>query len=252
MCKRLVLCWMLLTAGCFSAEQPHETCRTGLPPAPTATAVAFVANGAGDSRSVSRNLTEAVAWAGTPLQVETFVWSRGYGRYVADQADHDNHLEQGQQLAAQVRGYRAAYPQHRVYLIGHSAGCAVVLAAAEALPPDSINRVILLAPSVSNDYDLRPALRTALDGIDVFHSDEDRLVLGLGVGLVGTTDGASNTSAGQDGFRPIVQSPADAVLYGRLRQHGWHPVVAWSGNRGGHFGNHETAFLRAYVVPLME
>jgi pimeloyl-ACP methyl ester carboxylesterase len=249
--KRLPISWLLFIAGCFSAEQPHETYRMCVPPAPAVSAIVFVANGAGDYRSVSRNLTEAVAETGTHLQVETFVWSRGYRRYVADQVDHDNHLEQGQRLAAQVNGYRAAFPQQRVYLMGHSAGCAVVLAALEALPPDCINRAILLAPSVSDEYDLRPALRTARDGIDVFHSDEDRVVLGLGVALVGTADGLSNAAAGQDGFRPIVQSPVDAALYGRLRQHGWDPVVAWSGNQGGHFGNHETAFLRAYVLPLM-
>ena len=70
-----------------------------------------------------------------------------------------------------MTAYRQAYPGRKVYLVGHSAGCAVVLAAAERLPTDSVDRLILLAPSVCVTYDLRPALRTVRCGIDVFYSD---------------------------------------------------------------------------------
>jgi pimeloyl-ACP methyl ester carboxylesterase len=241
----------VLLAGCLAPDQ--TTVSYGVPalPQPAPTGVVFVANGAGDFRTVSRNLSEVISETKSPLQMETFVWSRGYRRYVADQIDHTNHLEQGQLLAAQVAAYRNAFPQRRTYLIGHSAGCAVVLAAAEHLSPDSLNRVILLAPSVSTSYDLRPALRTALDGIEVFHSEDDVFVLGFGIGLVGTADGASTVAAGQAGFSPIIQSPSDAVLYQRLHQHPWGEAVNWSGNSGGHFGNHETTYLRAYVLPLL-
>jgi pimeloyl-ACP methyl ester carboxylesterase len=192
-----------------------------------------------------------MAETSTPVQIETFAWSHGYRRVLADQVDHENHLVQGQRLASQVSAYRTAHPKQRVYLVGHSAGCAVVLAAAEAQPPGSVNRIILLAPSVCATYDLRPALRATREGIDVFHSHEDRLVLGLGIGIVGTTEGGCRTPAGRDGFVPIIQCSSDAVLYGKLRQHPWVPALRWSGNSGGHYGNHETGFLRAYVLPLL-
>ena len=45
--------------------------------------------------------------------------------------------------------------------------------------------------------------------------------------------------------------PPDAVLYGKLRQHPWDPVVAWSGHGGGHYGSNQAGFLRAYVLPLL-
>jgi pimeloyl-ACP methyl ester carboxylesterase len=186
------------------------------------------------------------------LDVETFVWSRGYRRYIADQVDHDNHLQQGRVLAAQIGAYRAAYPANKIYLVGHSAGCAVVLHAAELQPPDSIDRIILLAPSVCATYDLRPALRAARCGIDVFHSEEDRWVLGLGVRIVGTAERQCRTAAGQTGFTPVIELPADAALYERLRQHPWNSAVEWSGHDGGHYGNHEAGFLRAYVLPLLQ
>jgi pimeloyl-ACP methyl ester carboxylesterase len=213
--------------------------------------VVFVANGSGDSRTVSTNLAQVVAEARLPLQVETFAWSHGWLRYLADHVDHANHLAQGRRLAVQVAAYRQACPGRRIYLIGHSAGSAVILAAAELLPPDSVERIVLLAPAVCAQYDLRPALRSARCGIDVFHSYRDRMVLGLGMRLVGTADRCCHVAAGQCGFAPVIASAADVALYARLRQHPWAAVVGWSGNDGGHYGSIQVGYLRAYVLPLL-
>jgi pimeloyl-ACP methyl ester carboxylesterase len=213
--------------------------------------VVFVANGSGDHRSVSANLGQVVAQTATPLDVETVAWSHGRGRYLADHLDHANHQDQGRQLAGKIVAYRQAYPGRRVYLVGHSTGCAVVLAAAEALPADGVERAILMAPSLCVSYDLRPALRSARGGIDVFHSGKDNLVLGLGMGVVGTAEGGCRSAAGRSGFTPVIACPADAALYDKLHQHAWSPAVAWSGNDGGHYGSNQPEFLRAYVLPLL-
>jgi pimeloyl-ACP methyl ester carboxylesterase len=213
--------------------------------------VVFVANGAVDFRTLSQSLTRVVTSTGAPLQIKTVEWSLGYRRYVADQVDHVNHLVQGRRLAAEVTAYRANYPDRQIYFLGHSAGCAVLLAAAESLPQDSVERMILLATSVCENYDLRPALRTCRSGIDAYHSNRDRWILGLGVRIVGTTEGGCRSAAGLHGFTPFIANSQDAALYTRLRQHPWDPVVEWTGHDGGHFGNNQTAFLRAYVLPLL-
>jgi pimeloyl-ACP methyl ester carboxylesterase len=215
------------------------------------TGVVFVANGAGDSRSASDNLARVVAETHTPLQVETVLWSRGSGRYVLDQMDGDNHQRHARALAVQVCAYRQAFPGRRVYLVGHSAGCAIVLSAASSLPPDSIERVILLSPSVCTSYDLRPALRASRQGIDSFHSQEDRWVLGLGMRMFGTTEEGCRIAAGRVGFASVLEDAGDVALYSRLRQHPWDPSVTWTGNDGGHFGGFQPEFLRAYVLPLL-
>jgi pimeloyl-ACP methyl ester carboxylesterase len=240
-----------LLAGCSSAGLRPEVCCAVAQPAAPPVGVVFVANGSGNFPTVSTSLCQAVAETAAPLQVETFVWSHGYGRYVIDHLDHANHLAQGQRLAAQVVAYRQACPGRRVYLVGHSSGCAVVLAAAEALPPGAVDRIVLLAPSVCTSYDLRPALRTARCGIDVFHSSRDRLILGLCMRIVGTAEHGCRTAAGQYGFTPVVAGPADAELYGNLRQHPWDPAVQWSGNDGGHYGSNRAGFMKAYVLPLL-
>ena len=127
-----------------------------------------------------------------------------------------------------------------------------VALSADALPPDSIERIILLSPSIASDYDLRPSLRSAREGIDVFCSRLDIWQLGLGVALVGTADGCHGCdAAGRIGFQPQLQCPEDATLYAKLRQHPWDPAVAWTGNLGGHYGSNRAEFERAYVLPLL-
>jgi pimeloyl-ACP methyl ester carboxylesterase len=243
-------CLASLLAGC-SAVGYRTAASPALPPSQPPQGVVFVANGSGDFRTVSTNLSRVVAETGTPLQIETVAWSHGYGRYIADHTDHDNHLAEGARLAAQVAAYRQTCPGRKIYLVGHSAGCAVVLCAAERLPPGSVDRIILLAPSVCTEYDLRPALQAARGGIDAFTSEEDRVILGLGMRVVGTAERCCRTAAGQYGFTPVIECPADVALYRGLRQHPWDPVVAWSGNWGGHYGSNQPGYLRAYVLPLL-
>jgi pimeloyl-ACP methyl ester carboxylesterase len=218
---------------------------------PNAAGVVFVANGSGDYRTVSDNMSRIMAEARLPLQVEPVIWSLGYRRTVADHVDHANQVIHGRLLAERVTLYRQLYPGRKVYLVGYSSGCAVILAAAEALPPGSVDRIVLLAPSVCSAYDLRPALRTSRCGIDSFHSERDRVILGFVVGILGTSDQACRAAAGRCGFTPVVGSPGDAALYTGLRQHPWDPAVAWSGNDGGHFGTIQIGFLRAYALPLL-
>jgi pimeloyl-ACP methyl ester carboxylesterase len=213
--------------------------------------VVFTADGAGGFGTTTAALRDAVAAEGLPLCVEMVPWSHGYGRGLADQMDYDHARQEGACLAAQVLARRQACPASPVFLVAHSAGSAVVLAAAEALPPGSVDGIVLLAPSVSADYDLRPALRCTRRGIDVFTSERDVLFLGLGVGLVGTADRHWSAAAGRIGFRPVVATPEDAALYTKLRQHPWDPCVAWTGNPGNHYGAHFPRYLRAYVLPLL-
>jgi pimeloyl-ACP methyl ester carboxylesterase len=233
-----------LMAGAVAAPTPARATL------PVAQGIVIVCDGSGDFRTLSTGLARAVLSARMPLYVETFVWSHGYGRYVIDHTDHCNHIEMGRVLAQRVLAYRRAYPGLRLYLAAHSAGNAVALAAAEQLPPDTLDRIILLAPSVSPCYDLRPALASAREGIDAFVSERDRVVLGAAMYMVGTADRRAGPAAGLAGFRPEVSTPSDATLYCRFRQHNWHPAMSWTGHDGGHYGNNRADFLGPYVLPL--
>jgi pimeloyl-ACP methyl ester carboxylesterase len=252
--RRLVsLCLFLALAGCQSTnsrpmpEANHAARYTARP----RDGYVLVANGSGDSGTLSNNLISVVENTNLSLEVETFNWSHGRGLSFADHADRDNQQAQGKKLAAQVLEYSRVTGSTKVYLIGHSTGCAVMLIAAENLPPGSLEKIVLLAPSVPDTYDLRPAILATRGGIDSYHSRKDQYILGLGMFILGTTDPDSRTAAGLHGFRLIYSTPNDNAIYQNLRQHHWDPAVEWSGNNGGHNGCLTTGFLKAYVLPDM-
>lgn len=214
--------------------------------------VVFVADGAGDFRACSGTLRDTIAADGLSLEVVTFVWSHGYLRNIADQTDFEHSRKRGALLAEMVRQNRARFPDAPVTLLGHSAGSSVVLAAAEALPPDTIDRIVLLSPSLSEGYDLRPALMSSKDGIDVFISDKDWIWLGLLVRLLGTTDNPmAARAAGRFGFAVTPKDADDGDLYAKLRLHRWTPGQEVLGHDGGHFGWYQPAVLRNLVMPLI-
>jgi hypothetical protein len=242
-----VVAILALAAGC--AEIPKREARTAWRPV-AYQGVVFVADGAGNWQGTSLALRDTLEETGVPLRVETFPWSHGNGRFIADQVDEEYARSQGQCLARQVAQLRQSAPSQRIYLVAHSAGAQVVLAAAEALPPGSVERIILLAPAVSSAYDVRPALCCARQGLDVFYSRRDIGWLGIGTYIVGTSDRYWEPAAGRIGFAFQACSPQDAALQAKLRQHPWDASVEWTGHRGGHYGCNSPCYLRAYVAPL--
>ncbi len=249
----LLLVLAALGSGCAGVSSSRYAA-TPRPDAQPPQAVVFVIDGVGDFGATSSSLGQAIEEAGLPLHLHTVEWSHGYGRIFADHMDHCHARNEGRKLAEQIACYqrpRADGPPLPIYMIAHSGGSAVALAATEFLPADSVERIVLLAPSVSAEYDLRPALRCTRLGLDVFHSQRDRVMLGFGVGILGTADRRWTAAAGRVGFRPAETGSPDAALSLKLRQYPWDPCVAWTGNRGGHEGAHHVRFLRAYVLPLL-
>jgi pimeloyl-ACP methyl ester carboxylesterase len=170
---------------------------------------------------------------------------------MADQIDEAHAKAEGWRLAEQIRSERQAHPDEEIYLLAHCAGCSVVLAAAEMLPPQTVDRIILMAASVPTNYDLRPSLRCSREGIDAFYSRRDRWCLGLWLRLEVMAGVKYEPVAGRFGFQPVVQSPEDAACYSRLRQHPWEPEWEWAGNSGGHYGCYQPEFLRQFILPLL-
>lgn len=234
-----------LLAGC-AAPQPRTS---SYKPSEPAQGIVLVADGAGGGHEASLALAASVKKAGLPLTVTSFNWTHGVGRGIADMTDIEHAREEAEQLARLIRKHRDRDPNVPIYVVGYSAGAHVVLEATRWLEPKSIDRMILLAPAVASDYDLRPALAVSRDGIDAFISERDRLYLRLGTDLVGTADGQRGaTAAGRVGF----DVPANDPLARQLRQHAWQPSVAWTGNDGSHGGSLSPRYVRAYLLPLLE
>lgn len=213
--------------------------------------VVFVANGAAGSTLISENLSEPGIRANGPWKVVLVPWCRE-GTPLLDYLDQEAQLNAATQLAGHIAALRQEAPNSRIVVIAHSAGTRVAVAAAEAAPEKSINRLILLGSGLSCGYDLRPALRATRGGIDSFFSTQDT-VLDLVASEVGTLDGVKNTQCGgRVGFRPY-RDPA----YAGLRQYDWrqfentHNFGFGPGlGLGDHFTWGWPGFLRRVVVPM--
>ncbi len=243
----LALCLHLAAAGCATA--PLQVTPNPVPGV-SAPATVFVADGAGNYQMASRSLRAVIVADAYPIDVQTFEWSHGLGRMVADHTCYQYARAQGRTLAELVQAYHACHPDTPLYLLGHSAGATAVMAALENLPPGVVDGAVLLSPSLSAHYDVRPAL-AAVDGLYVFHSRQDYGYLGVVTGLLGTSDRRWAASSGRVGFRVPAGGAADPA-YAKLYQRAWYPADRALGNQGGHYGNYQPDFLRAHIVPRLQ
>jgi hypothetical protein len=189
-----------------------------------------------------------------PYAIEIFPWGLGFGRWHADLTNVANRDANARAIAEVIRVYKASHPECPVFLVAKSGGSGVVVKGLELLDDEAVERVVLLAPAVSPDYDLTAALRAVRREIVVFWSPLDLIVLGAGTRLFGTIDRVKTVGAGLVGFRVPPAHSADLAThreYDKLRQVRWHPRMAASGNFGGHMGPDSPFFLRKYVVPLL-
>ncbi len=244
----LPLAIALASSGC-RATLP-ATLEPRLIPYLPAPCILYVADGAGNFQMVSKAFKLVADADKYPLEVRTFEWSHGKGRIVSDQVCYQYARKQGQRLADELLACRAAHPDAPIHLVGHSAGATAALAALETLPEGIVDRVVLLAPSVSSTYDLRRALRSVRNGLHVFHSENDMGYLGLWTCILGNTDRKWTISSGMAGFR-VLPDPACPDSHLKLHQHAWQPTDQQFGNDGGHYGSYQPDFLRAQVLPLL-
>ncbi len=213
----------------------------------------LVVDGAGDLKGCSNAIKTAGSLYQVRLDAETFPWSHGHYKLYKDQVDARHTRVKGKELAELIASRKKQRPERPIVVVSHSAGCAVVLAACDHLPENTLERQILLAPSVSTRYDLRPALRASKQGIDVFCSKKDKWALGLVIRCIGSADELHDQkAAGRHGFEAIVFKPEDAALYERLRHHFWSAADEKLGHDGRHHGMHAPAFVKEKLMPLWQ
>jgi pimeloyl-ACP methyl ester carboxylesterase len=219
---------------------------------PVPRSLLLVIDGAGDFNGCSAAFVKTRELYRLPFDIEAFPWSHGHRKIYKDQVDDAYARAKGKELAERILELRKQQTDRPLILVSYSAGSAVGLSAASHLPAETLERHIVLAPSVSTRYDLRPSLRATRLGVDVFCSKKDRWALGIAVRWVGTADELHDKqAAGRYGFSAIIENPGDTELYQKLRNHFWTPDDAKLGHDGRHHGMHAPAFLNKYVVPLV-
>ena len=200
--------------------------RAGGPTAPEVRpGVVFVVGGVGGVDPLQTCAPFSLRLAGVPHEIRVFEWTHGKFHMLRDLQDTRYLQDRAKELADQVLAVKAEDPSRPVYLMGHSAGAALVLEAAGRLPPATLERLIVLSAAVSPDYDLRPALRATRGEVVAFNCTLDRFMLFWGTTHFGTAiDRFYAPAAGMDGFRvPDNLDKEDRELYNRLVQSDWTP-----------------------------
>jgi len=224
-CIAVTLFCLIANAGCAA--------RPGVEPVDRVTI--FVPGVFGDGGWYDGLIDELNQSAG-PVDVMT--WGAPKAAFAANFSDPKIHADAETKLAAKLD---ALPPNVRANLVGHSAGCGVILGALSRVNRN-VEHVVIIAPSVSPTYDLSPAVRRAACGIDVFYSDKDTTFLKWRTGNFGTYDGIKTPAAGYAGFTKTTA---------HVRQHPYDPNWKSLGNDGGHGGGVARAFVREVISPLL-
>jgi hypothetical protein len=240
-------CITLLVALALAADRPSK------PPDPAPRpGVVFIVGGIGGWDILGLSAQWALPRAGVPHEVREFVWTHGWGQMFKDLQDTRHLLRKADLLADEIRQVKARDPDCPVYLVGKSGGTGVVLAAAEMLPSQTLERIILLSAAVSPTYDLRPALRATRREIVSFYSRYDQFILGWGTWQFGTVDRVYGPSAGLRRFQvPTDLSAEDRALYDRLVEVPWSLRMLAEGHTGTHIGTSLPAFVGKEVAPWL-
>jgi pimeloyl-ACP methyl ester carboxylesterase len=213
----------------------------------------ILVNGVGGKIDLFANAAEwALPHAGVKHEIQEFDWGHGYGKIFKDLQDTRHCLLKARELAAYISAVKTTNPTRPIYLVAKSGGSGLVLAAAEQLPPLTLERIVLLSAAVSPNYDLRPALWATRREIVSFNSSYDRFILGWGTSRFGTIDRFYGPSAGLKNFIiPPGMNDADRALYARLVQIQWNPRQILEGHAGGHLGSSMPIFLEKEVAPWL-
>lgn len=195
------------------------------------------------------DLRKSVAATQPAVTVRTFEWGAPKFLYVLNLQDQKIHDEAEAALAKAIKSWRDRYPAGRLTLLGHSAGCGVILGSLSRLEKRvDVENVVLLAPSVSPDYQIAPALRQIAGTLHVFFSDSDRLWLGWRTSTFGTYDSVKSEAAGKVGLN-VEQ--LDSNLRCKIVQHSYEREFLELGNGGGHFGPLARRFDQKVIAPLV-
>jgi pimeloyl-ACP methyl ester carboxylesterase len=241
---------LLLAIVRIAALAPQSIAQAVDPPSDNG--VVFVVGGVGGWDILGTASQWELPRVGIHHEVRDFVWTHGFGQPFKDLQDTPHLRRKADELAEEIRKVKKKDPRRPIYLIGKSGGAGLVLLAAERLPADTLDRIILLSAAVSPGYDLRPALRATWGEIVSFYSDNDQFVLNWGTTHFGTIDRIYGPSAGLHGFfLPDKLTPEDRALYRRLVQIPWTSAMIAEGYFGAHAGTSLPSFVGWEVAPWL-
>ncbi len=201
--------------------------------------ITFYSPGAGNVDFGDNGLRTGLEQAGYQGQVATNMWTVSFNPAI-DQALRINALAGARKLAGWIEDYADKYPGKPINLVGLSAGTGVTIWALERLKPGyQVDNVILLASSLSNNYDTTKALGHVRGKVYNYYSSNDA-VLQIPMKLFGTIDG----KFGVDGAGAVGLKGNRTSQVVNIR---WKPDFRRYGYHGGHTDGTSPGFVKAVL-----
>ncbi len=187
---------------------------------------------------------------GAPYALEIYNWHKyrlGASYAFAQKASR----KRAGEIAGRIALYRSEHPGCPVFVIGHSAGAAIAVFTAEAMPRENpLEGVITLAPALSPEYDLTDAVTGCAGRFVNCYATNDlflKTLTTIGMNL----DGKRGATAGQEGFRLPPDAPLErCAAFEDVTQIEWSPEMIEKGNRGGHCGWTSHRWVADTLVPI--
>ena len=203
-------------------------------------AIVFYSPGAGNIDFGDRGLRQGLESAGYRGQVATVMWTFSFNP-AFDQVIRANALLGAKQLARKIEQYVDEYPGRPLHLVGLSAGTGVTVWALEDLKDGyKVDNVVLMASSLSHNYDTSKALRHVRGKIYNYYSPNDAVLTVL-MAPFGTIDGKLATDgAGAVGLNMRSRNE-------RIVNIGWRPEFSRYDNNGSHQDGTQPRFVQAFV-----
>lgn len=239
----ITLLALIFLSGCAGVGE--------LPRAPVDPAEPFVLHLPGIDGPGFRDsdLAQGLHKGGLDAVYEIYDWTHNVSGIRALQA-YKWHRAIAAEVAREIVYLHRQTPVRPIILSAESGGAGIAVFALEALPENvRIDCLLLIAPAVSPDYDLSPALAHVSGRCHVFSSSEDQFILGFGTRLFGTMDGKHTTAAGVNGFSMPASAQADE--YSKLVDHPWQHNWTSYGNCGDHTGCLDKLFAQKIIAPLL-
>ncbi len=215
--------------------------------------VIFLLDGVGGFQFAPIIIRKSLRSMNSDIGTIVFRWQFGLpGEIWTDLMWHRRNRHMAIKLARKILAFHRRHPSTRIHVIAYSGGAGIAVFALEALKSRPIIETLVLpCPAISPDYNLAPALRMVKHAF-VLTSIRDRIVLGLGTRVFGTTDRQFVRAGGNVGFHiPRSASEEDIQAYDRLREIAWTSAMGKEGHYGGHTGWANVHLLCKHLLPIL-
>jgi pimeloyl-ACP methyl ester carboxylesterase len=231
----ITICLLLASPGAKETN-PHE--------------YAIHLPGIAGSQRLDRNFVQGLRDGGYAGTIDIYDWpgaDPGLGALFA----RPRNEAQAEKLAAIIQQIYKKDPDAKVRIVCHSGGAGIAAWALERLPDDvKVDTLVMIAPALSQRYDLSKALARVRHKAYALTSVNDVLVLGAGTRMFGTIDGIKEEASGLRGF--TMPEGADAEQYEKLVQVPYDESWMDLGNIGDHIGPMGRRFAAEMISPLLQ